>query len=166
MGEAARQTTNKDSFKEVINSPASLSAFVSRVTTAFREHKYLVGSIRPGQDRSEQQNRLWRRMYIRIAETTGQGTDDEVWAYCKLMIGVPILSKDCARFAAGFDRYFGDKSFEEQLFLMGKNPLFGPNGFPVTSLFGTKQGCQYTDGICDHYAPQGVFFDDILEAAK
>ena len=160
-----RKTTSKAAFKLVINSSESLTNAISQLSREYHESKYLALSVRSGRDRSAEQNRLWRSMYKRIAEVTGQGTDDDVWAYCKLMLGVPILRRDDERFAAGFDRYFGDKTFEEQLFLMGANPLFGPDGFPVTRLFGTKQGCEYTEAIANHYAQQSVFFDDILEAA-
>ncbi len=135
----------------------------TRITAAFKEHKYLVVSVRPGRDRSVEQNRLWQGMYKRISETLEQGGPREVWAYCKLMLGVPILRRDDERFAAGWDRYFADKSFSEQLFLMGGNPLFGPDGFPVTSLFSTKQGAEYTDAIADYYTPKGVFFGDLLK---
>lgn len=160
-----RKTTSKAAFKLVINSSQSLGEAITQISRAFHDHKYVAISARPGRDRSVEQNRLWRAMYKRIAETTGQGTEGEVWAYCKLMVGVPILRRDDERFAAGFDRYFGCKSYEEQLFLMGPNPLFGSDGFPVTRLFGTKQGSEYTEAIADHYAPQSVFFGDILEAA-
>ena len=157
-----RETTAKDTFREVINCASALAAALMRITNAFKDHKYLVISVRPGRDRSAEQNRLWREMYKRVSQTMGQGTDDDVWAYCKLMLGVPILRRDDERFAAGWERYFADRSYSEQLFLMGANPLFGPDGFPVTRLFGTKQGREYTDAIADHYAAQGVFFGDLL----
>lgn len=157
-----RATTSKDSIRLVANGSAQLSSALACITTMFREHKYLVISVRPGRDRSLEQNRLWQAMYKRVSEMTGQGTAREVWAYCKLMLGVPILRRDDARFAAGYDRYFSHLSFEEQLFLMGANPLFGPDGFPVTRLFGTKQGSEYTDAIADYYVPKGVYFDDLL----
>ena len=157
-----RTTTSKESIKLVANGSAQLASALTKITSMFREHKYLAISIRPGRDRSTEQNRLWQAMYKRISEMTGQGSPKEVWAYCKLMIGVPILRRDDERFAAGYDRYFSHLSFEEQLFLMGANPLFGPDGFPVTRLFGTRQGSEYTDAIADYYAPKGVYFDDLL----
>lgn len=160
MGE--RKTTAKDTFRLTVNGAASLTTALTKLTAAFREHKFLVISVRPGRDRSAEQNRLWQGMYKRISETLGQGDPKEVWAYCKLMLGVPILRRDDERFGKGWDRYFSDKSFEEQLFLMGANPLFGPDGFPVTRLFGTKQGAEYTDAILAYYMPKGVFFDDLL----
>jgi len=163
---AERETTDKDTFRVVIDCLSALTDAVSRITAAFKAHKFVVVSVRPGRDRSAEQNKLWQGMYKRVSQTLEQGTPKEVWAYCKLMIGVPILCRDDERFAAGWARYFADKSYSEQLFLMGANPLFGPDGFPVTRLFGTKQGCEYTDAIADHYAEKGVFFGDLLDKEK
>lgn len=162
----ARKTTDKKSERLVVNSSVALSEALGDVQRMYRDHKYLVLNIRPGRDRSTEQNRLWRRMYDRISAVTGQGTADDAWAYCKLMCGVPILRRDDDQFQKGWMRYFAMRSFEEQLFLMGANPLFGPDGFPVTRLFGTAQGTEYTQRICDYYAQYGVFFDDILDGGK
>ena len=158
-----RKTTDKAAEKLVINSSMALSEALSAIQQKYRDHRYLVVSIRPGKDRSADQNRLWRRMYNRIAAVTGQGDDDDAWADCKLYCGVPILRRDDEQFEKGWTRYFAMRSVEEQLFLMGSNPLFGPDGFPVTRLFGTAQGTEYTQRICDYYAPHNVLFDDILE---
>lgn len=166
MQTAARKTTDKAVQKLVVNSTGTLQDASGTLMSMFRDHRYLVLSIRPGRDRSLDQNRLWRRMYDRIAQVTGQGSDSDAWAYCKLMVGVPILRRDDEQFEKGWRRYFAMRSFEEQLFLMGANPLFGPDGFPVTRLFSTKQGTEYTQAIADHYAPRGVFFDDILSAEQ
>lgn len=158
----ARATTDKAAQRLVVNSMPALREASGRLLSLWHEHKYLVLSIRPGRDRSLEQNRLWRSMYIRIAQVTQQGTDDEVWAYNKLVCGVPILRRDDEGFEAGWQQFFASLNFEQQLYYMGANPLFGPDGFPVTRLFGTKQGSEYTQRIADHYAPQGVFFDDLL----
>jgi len=161
-----RKTTSKAAYRVTINSLATLSACIAELYAKFREHKYLVLSVRPGKDRSLDQNALWQKMYERVAVSTGQGTQKEVWADCKLLLGVPILRRDDERFAAGWDRYFSDKSYGEQLFLMGANPLFGPDGFPVTRLFGTAQGREYTEAIADQYARLGVHFGDLLSGGE
>lgn len=158
-----RATTAKDSFTLVINSDQSFTEAGQRLRKAYAEHKHLTLSVRPGLDRSAEQNRLWQAMYKRIAQSTEQGEPKEIWAYCKLMMGVPILRRDDERFAAGWDRYFAERPFSEMLFLMGANPLFGPDGFPVTRLFGTKQGVEYTEAILEYYEPKGVNFDDLMQ---
>lgn len=149
----------------VINSMRSLSEAIQFMASMFREHKYLVLSWRTGRDRSLEQNGLWAGMYKRSAETTGQGTPDEVRAYCKLHFGVPIMCRDDEGFAAGWQRYFSLLPYEEQMHLMGPNPLFGPHGFPVTRLFSTRQGAEFTEALLDHFEPKGVYFDDMLERA-
>jgi hypothetical protein len=52
--------------------------------------------------------------------------------------------------------------YEEKLALMGEHKLFGPDGFPVTSLFNRAQGIQYTDRIAHYFTGQGVVFSDLL----
>lgn len=163
MGSVARATTDKAAQRFVMNSIASVREVAGELLAMWHVHKYLVLSVRPGRDRSLEQNRLWRRMYDRIAAVTKQGTDEDAKAYCKLMCGVPIMRRDDEGFEAGWHQFFAPLTFEQQLFYMGANPLFGPDGFPVTRLFGTGQGREYTQRIADHYADQYVFFDDILE---
>jgi len=162
----ARSTLDKSTQKLTVNSDNTMADAIKKVASMYGDHRYLVISIRPGKDRSLEQQGLWWKMYKRIEESTFQGTDKEVWAFCKLMIGVPIMRRDDVGFEKGWCRYFADKSFEEQLYLMGPNPLFGPDGFPVTSLFSTAQGSEYTNGIADYYAPQRVDFSDLLKGRK
>jgi len=45
---------------------------------------------------------------------------------------------------------------------MGDHKLFGPDGFPVTSLFNRAQGIAYTDRIATYFTRQGVVFSDLL----
>ena len=42
------------------------------------------------------------------------------------------------------------------------NPLFGPDGFPVTRLFNRAQGVAYTERIAAYFTGQGVVFTDLL----
>jgi len=46
--------------------------------------------------------------------------------------------------------------------MMGECHLFGPDGFPVTSLFNRAQGIQYTDRMATFFTGQGVVFTDLL----
>ena len=159
---AERSAVEKDTFRTSVNSASRLTEALTRITEAYRQHKYLVLSVRPGKDRSLDQNGLWFGIYKRAAASGTQGSEAEVRAYCKLHFGVPIMRRDDERFAAGWARYFEDKPYSEQLFLMGANPLFGPDGFPVTRLFGTKQGVEYTEAMAAHFSAQGVFLGDLL----
>lgn len=154
--------------KLVANSKSSFADAVIELQKLWNQKKYLRITATTNKDRSLDQNALWAAMYERISVTQGDGTADDiaqVKSYCKLMIGVPILRRDDEQFEKGWRRYFANRSFEEQLYLMGGNALFGPDGFPVTRLFDTKQGAEYTDAIPRHYSSNGVyiFFNDLLD---
>lgn len=151
---------------EIVNSVSALTAVAAKMARDFTKHHYLRVVWYTSRDRTLEQNRLWAALYQRISDILGDGTAADIAqhkAYCKLMVGVPILRRDNEEFEKGWKRYFDCRSYEEQLFLMGPNPLFGVDGFPVTRLFNTKQGAEYTNEIARHYAPQSVFFGDLLD---
>ncbi|WP_130908308.1 hypothetical protein [Pseudomonas sp. Sample_16] len=145
-----------------VNCQARLTQAITQLTTMFREKKFVVVSLRPGKDRTLDQNRLWFAMYKRIAEMTQIGDEADARRYCKLHIGVQILLNEDAGFQAEWYRIMRHLSYETKLDMMGECHLFGPDGFPVTSLFNRSQGIAYTDRIVTRFAPQGVYFDDLL----
>jgi len=53
-----------------VNCQAKLSEAVTMLTRMFREKKFVVVSMRPGKDRTLDQNALWFAMYDRIAKST------------------------------------------------------------------------------------------------
>lgn len=151
--------------KAAVNSFKSFCSLISTLWALFCEHKYLRVSWSTKKDRTLDQNALWASMYWRISQTMGDGSAQDIQAVkadCKLNLGVPILRRDCERFEAGWSRYFANENYAAQLFLMGPNPLFGQDGFPVSRLLDTKQGVEYTEAITRQYGPLGVFFDDLL----
>lgn len=145
-----------------VNSAARLSEVITRLTAAYKEHKYVVVSMRPGKDRSLDQNALWFAMYKRIAEMTEIGDAEDARRYCKLHFGVPIMRKADVDFFNAWNRSFMPLTYEEKLHLMGPCSLFGPDGFPVTRLFDRPQGVVYTDKIVEEFGQKGVRFDDLL----
>ncbi len=155
--------------KEIANSDSSFAKIVSDMAVDYDNHHYLRVSWTTKKDRTLDQNALWQAMYARISETMCDGSVTDIQmqkAYCKLMFGVPILRRDDEQFEKGWNRYFGGRSYEEQMFLMGPNPLFGVDGFPVTRLLNTKQGAEYTELVDMHFTQLGVFFGDLLEKKK
>lgn len=148
-----------------VNSASKLSEAISRLTTAFREHKFVVVSFRSGKDRTLDQNALWFALYQRISEMTPIGLVDDARRYCKLHFGVPIMRRDDAGFRDAWNRMLLNLTYEEKLHLMGECALLGPDGFPVTRLFDRKQGIEYTDRIVDEFAARGVVLDDLLGEA-
>ncbi|QXE10679.1 MULTISPECIES: hypothetical protein [Pseudomonas] len=145
-----------------VNCQAKLSEAITRLSAMFRDKKFVVVSLRPGKDRTLDQNRLWFAMYKRISEMTQIGDAADARCYCKLHIGVQILLNEDAGFQAEWYRVMRHLPYEAKLALMGECKLFGPDGFPVTSLFNRAQGVAYTDRIVARFAPQGVYFDDLL----
>lgn len=145
-----------------INSAAKLSEAITRLTAAFREHKFVVVSYRPGKDRTLDQNALWFAMYQRIAQMTEIGDVEDARRYCKLHFGVPIMRKASEDFRHAWNVSFLLLTYETKLELMGPCALFGPDGFPVTRLFNRAQGIAYTDQVVAEFSAKGVVFDDLL----
>lgn len=148
-----------------VNSQAKLSEAITMLTRLFRDKKFVVVSMRPGKDRTLDQNALWFAMYERIAKSTEMGEIEDVRRYCKLHLGVPIMRAGCAEFRTGWAESFIHLDYDVKLRLMGPCAMFGPDGFPVTRLFDRAQGCQYTDRIVEEFSARGVHFADLLGEA-
>lgn len=148
-----------------VNCASKLSEAITRLTTMYRDKKYVVVSLRPGKDRTLDQNALWFALYERIAQMTNIGDVEDARSYCKLHVGVRILLRDCADYRETWDRLFLHWSYEDKLALMGAHPVAGPEGLAVTRLFNRKQGIEYTDRIVSEFTGRGVFFGDLLGEA-
>lgn len=148
--------------KIAVNSAARLSEAITKLTSMYREKKYVVVSMRPGKDRTLDQNALWFACYKRIAEMTAIGDEADARRYCKLHIGVQILLNTDPDFQESWYRVMRHLPYEEKLSMMGECKLFGPDGFPVTSLFNRQQGILYTDRLVAEFSQKGVFFCDLL----
>lgn len=145
-----------------VNSQAKLSEAVTMLTGMFREKKFVVVSLRPGKDRTLDQNALWFAFYKRIAEMTQIGDASDARKYCKLHHGVQILLNEDQDFQAAWYRVMRHLSYEEKLDMMGDCKLFGPDGMPVTSLFNRAQGIVYTERVVADFSARGVVFSDLL----
>lgn len=148
--------------KVSVNSAARLSEAITKLTAMYRAHNYVVVSMRPGKDRTLDQNALWFALYERIAQMTQIGDVEDARRYCKLHLGVPIMRTADADFRDGWNRLFLHLDYEVKLRLMGPCAMFGPDGFPVTRLFNRAQGIAYTDKIVEEFTAKGVVFADLL----
>ena len=148
-----------------VNSAAKLSEAITKLTAAYRQHKFVVVSLRPGKDRTLDQNALWFALYQRIAQMTQIGDVEDARRYCKLHFGVPIMRKADEDFRNAWNVSFLLLTYETKLELMGPCALFGPDGFPVTRLFDRAQGIAYTDQIVAEFSSKGVVFSDLLGEA-
>ncbi|PBJ02081.1 hypothetical protein [Pseudomonas sp. ACN5] len=145
-----------------VNSQAKLSEAITSLTTMYRDKKFVVVSLRPGKDRTLDQNALWFSLYQRIAAITQIGDVEDARRYCKLHFGVQILLNEDDDFRNSWYRTMRHLSYEQKLDLMGACPLFGPDGFPVTRLLSRTQGIAYTDRIVADFTARGVVFADLL----
>jgi len=145
-----------------VNCQAKLTEAITCLNTMFREKKFVVVSLRPGKDRTLDQNALWFALYQRIAQMTQIGDVDDARKYCKLHFGVQILLNEDDEFRIGWYRTMRHLTYAEKLDLMGGCSLFGPDGFPVTRLFSRAQGIAYTDRIVADFTERGVVFTDLL----
>ena len=103
--------------------------------------------------RTDEQNRLQRRLIGIIAEQLGDRTPEEVRGECKLTLGVPILRAENEIFREKYDEVVRPLSYPQKLALMME-----PLDMPVTRLMTVKQKTQYLDSIFRHYAEMGVLF--------
>lgn len=145
-----------------VNSQAKLSEAITMLTRLYRDKKFVVVSMRPGKDRTLDQNALWFAFYKRIAEMTQIGDASEARKYCKLHHGVQILINEDEDYRAAWHRTTKHLNYEEKLDLMGDCKLLGPDGFPVTSLFNRAQGIAYTERVVADFSAKGVVFGDLL----
>ncbi len=148
-----------------VNCQSKLSEAVITLTRLFREEKFVVVSMRPGKDRTLDQNALWFALYKRIAEMTQIGDASDARKYCKLHHGVQILLNEDLGFQAAWYRVMRHLPYEEKLDMMGDCRLFGPDGMPVTSLFNRAQGIAYTERVVADFSARGVVFSDLLGEA-
>jgi hypothetical protein len=118
-----------------------------------REKPFTVEIVK-GRRRSVDQNRMQRRLLSEIAEQTGQ-TAEEVRAYCKLTIGVPILRAENELFCLKYDEIIRPLPYETKLAMMAE-----PFDFPITRLMTTAQKTRYLDEIQRHFGGQGVVFHE------
>jgi hypothetical protein len=145
-----------------VNSQARLAEAITRLNTMFRDKQCAVVSLRPGKDRTLDQNALWLALYQRVAEMTQIGDTEDARRYCKLHFGVQILLNEDADFREGWCHTLRHLSYGQKLDLMGGCALFSPDGFPVTRLFNRARGSQYTDRIAVDFTARGVVFTDLL----
>lgn len=140
----------------VVQTDADLDGLVKLLRA--RKKPFTVEVV-DGKRRSDRQNRLQRELLRQIAEQTGEDVED-VRAYAKLVIGVPILRAESELFAERYDATVKGLPYETKLALM-REPL----DLPVTRLMSTAQKTRFLDEMYRHFAERGVVFSADREAA-
>lgn len=115
----------------------------------------LVISVEHGRRRTIEQNRLQRLWCNEIAEQLGDRTAEEVRAFCKLTIGVPILRAENERFAERYDKIVKPLPYEVKLAIMAE-----PLDLPVTRLMTVRQKARYLDEMARYWTDKGIVLTD------
>lgn len=111
-------------------------------------------TITQGAPRSDNQNRLAQRWFTDISRQLEGQTHDEVRAFCKLTVGVPILRAENEAFKAQYDRVLKHLSYEEKLEAVRVFDL------PVTRLMTAKQMTAFMDAMHRYWTEKGVRLTD------
>lgn len=117
-------------------------------------------TVAKGRKRSVEQNKLQRLWMNEIAEQLGDQTPEEVRAYCKLTIGVPLLRAENEHFCERYDSVLKPLPYEAKLAIMAE-----PLDLPVTRLMTTDQHRRYLDGVFKHFSEKGLVLTMPAEAA-
>lgn len=145
----------------IVNSTESLQRMIGTLRTQWQEHKYLRVTVKIGKHRSLDANAVTHVWYGQIARESGDLTEAEVKAFCKLNYGVPILRSEDEEFREQYNRLILHRyTYAEKLEMMRM--------LPVTSLMTTDQMNRYRDTMQREYAKQGVILeykDELKEAA-
>ena len=119
---------------------------------------FLAGRKRPftveiasGKHRTSEQNRLQRLWLNEASEQLGDRTPEELRAYCKLTLGVPILRAENEEFRTKYDAVVKGLPYATKLAIMSE-----PLDLPVTRLMNVEQKTRYLDLMFRHFSEQGV----------
>lgn len=110
-----------------------------------------TATVTAGKHRTTRQNKLQRKWMTEIAEQRGDITANEVRAYCKLTIGVPILRAENEAFRERYDAIVRPLPYEQKISIMME-----PLDMPVTRIMTTKQKTAYLDAVFRHFSEQGI----------
>lgn len=111
-------------------------------------------TITQGAPRTDLQNRLAQRWFTDIARQLGDSSHEDIRAFCKLTIGIPILRAENEAFKAQYDRVLKHLSYEEKL------EAIRVFDFPVTRLMQTKQMTQFMDEMQRYWGGKAVKLTD------
>ena len=131
-----------------IRTPAQLDAWIAFLRG--RKLPLTVSAVK-GEARSLPQNRTQFLWFAEISRQLGDTTPEEVRAYCKLHIAVPILRAENEAFREVYDRIIRPLPYADKLACMSP-----PIDMPVTSQMTKAQAMAYLDAMQRHWAEKGV----------
>ena len=132
----------------IVNSDSAYKEFESETLEDYKNHKYLVISVRFGRDRTLEQNKLQRK-WLKEAEEQGDQTAEEYRGYCKLHFGIPIRREEDS-FGALYDKIIKPLDYEDKL-----KAMMLPFDLPVTRDMTRAQKVKYLDKMYEHFTGLG-----------
>lgn len=114
-----------------------------------------TATVTAGKHRSTVQNKLQRLWVREIADQLGDQTREQVRAYIKLHIGVPILREENEAFRLRYDEVVRPLNYEQKIALMME-----PLDMPITRLFTTKQHARFLDEVHRYFSELGIVLTD------
>lgn len=114
-----------------------------------------TATLTRGKHRSTAQNRTQRKWVQEIAEQLGDQTQEQVRAFIKLTIGVPILREENEAFRLRYDEVVKPLNYEQKIALMAE-----PLDMPITRLMTTKQHARFLDEVHEFFSKRGIVLTD------
>lgn len=114
-----------------------------------------TATITHGKHRSTAQNRTQRKWVQEIAEQLGDQTQEQVRAFIKLHIGIPILREENEAFRLRYDEVVKPLNYEQKIALMAE-----PLDMPITRLMTTKQHARFLDEVHRYFSERGIVLTD------
>lgn len=111
-------------------------------------------TITAGEIRRGKQNRLAQRWFTDISRQLGDQTHEDVRAFCKLTIGVPILRAENEAFRASYDKTMRPLDYETKLEAMKSLDI------PVTRMMTVKQMTAFMDEVSQFWTKRGIRLTD------
>ena len=128
---------------------------VEKLSNLLNARKFpMTVTITVGELRRGKQNRLAQRWFTDISRQLGDQTHEDVRAFCKLTIGVPILRAENEAFRASYDKTMRPLDYETKLEAMKSLDI------PVTRMMTVKQMTAFMDEVSKFWTKRGIRLTD------
>lgn len=128
---------------------------VEKLSNLLNARKFpMTVTITAGELRRGKQNRLAQRWFTDISRQLGDQTHEDVRAFCKLTIGVPILRAENEAFRTSYDKTMRPLDYETKLEAMKSLDI------PVTRMMTVKQMTTFMDEVSQFWTKRGIRLTD------
>lgn len=128
---------------------------VEKLSNLLNARKFpMTVTITVGELRRGKANRLAQRWFTDISRQLGDQTHEDVRAFCKLTIGVPILRAENEAFRASYDKTMRPLDYETKIEAMKSLDI------PVTRMMTVKQMTGFMDEVSQFWTKRGIRLTD------